>query len=185
MTVTTAGTPVDGPRLPFILGMDTRHAMYASGSGTAEVEFSYQVVSGDVDADGVAVAANALKLNGGAIKDLDDFDAALTHAALAAQSGHTVDGVRPALSGAAVNGARLTLAYNEALKAAPPATSVFTVKGVGADQKPRGVFITGETVTLILGQGAVHGDTVTVTYAAPETNPIQDADGNAAGRPHR
>ena len=180
VTVTTSGTPVEGPRIPFALGMDTKHAVYASGSGTAELEFSYEVVAGDADADGVAVVADALELNGGAIKDLDGFDASLTHAALAAQPGHTVDGVRPTLSGAAVNGVRLTLAYNEALYAAPPATSAFTVKGIGADQKPRGVFIVDRTVTLILGRPARDGDTVTVTYTAPVANPIADANGSEA-----
>ena len=45
--------------------------------------FTYTVLSGDSDSDGVAVGANALSLNGGAIKDAAGNDAVLTHDAVA------------------------------------------------------------------------------------------------------
>ena len=41
--------------------------------------FGYTVLSGDSDSDGVAVGANAVSLNGGAIKDAAGNDAVLTH----------------------------------------------------------------------------------------------------------
>ena len=69
MTVTTAGDPVAGPRIPFTLGTETRHAVYASGNGTRALAFHYTVAEGDADADGIEVAANALALNGGTIVD--------------------------------------------------------------------------------------------------------------------
>ena len=42
-------------------------ATYASGTGTNSLVFEYRVRGGDVDNDGISIAADALKLNGGAI----------------------------------------------------------------------------------------------------------------------
>ena len=99
VTVTTAGDPVvTGPRLPFTIGSTEKHAVYASGSGSAELLFSYQVVENDNDGDGVTVAANDLELNGGTIVDAVDKVATLTHAAVAASADHKVDGIRPRIN---------------------------------------------------------------------------------------
>ena len=130
--VTVTGTP----QLPFSLGGVTRQAAYASGSDSTALVFSYTVAAGDNDADGVSWAADALSLNGGTIKFMtgvvaNRVDAALTHAAKTAQSGHKVD-TPPVLSTPTVNGTALVLTYNEALDTgSEPASSAFTVK-VGA-----------------------------------------------------
>ena len=86
--VTVTGTP----QLPFSLGGVTKQAAYASGSDSAELVFSYTVAAGDNDADGISWAADALSLNGGAIKFMTSVvanrvDAALTHAAKTARVG--------------------------------------------------------------------------------------------------
>ena len=47
------------------------------------LNFEYTVLSDDSDSDGVAVGANAVSLNGGAIKDAAGNDAVLTHDAVA------------------------------------------------------------------------------------------------------
>lgn len=44
--------------------------------------FEYTVSDGDQDVNGVAIGANAISLNGGAIKDAAGNDAVLTHAAV-------------------------------------------------------------------------------------------------------
>ena len=130
--VTVTGTP----QFAFSLGGVTKQAAYASGSDSAALVFSYTVAAGDNDADGVSWAADALALNGGTIKFMtgvvaNRVDAALTHAAKTAQSGHKVD-TPPVLSTRTVNGAALVLTYNEALDTgSEPAGSAFTVK-VGA-----------------------------------------------------
>ena len=54
--------------------------------------FSYTVTGDDIDTDGIAIGADKLTLNGGTIKDGADNDADLTHAAVAADSGHKVEG---------------------------------------------------------------------------------------------
>ena len=118
VTVTTAGDPVEGPRIAFTLGTETKHAAYDSGSGTPSLVFRYTVAEGDAAADGIAVAADALALNGGAIADSEGTAAALAHAALAAQSGHKVETVRPTVESASVNGTALTVTFDETLGAA-------------------------------------------------------------------
>ena len=182
--VTVTGTP----QLPFSLGGVTQQAAYASGSDSAELVFSYTVAAGDNDADGVSWRADALSLNGGTIKFMTSIvanrvDAALTHAAGDAQSGHKVD-TAPVLSTPTVNGAALVLTYNEALDTgSEPASSAFTVKvgGTAVSLATSGaVAVAGSTVTLTLAAAVAAADTVTVSYAVPTSNPLQDAGGTDA-----
>ncbi len=85
--VTVGGTP----RLALHVGSVERWADYASGSNTKTLKFSYAVVAGDDDGDGVSVGENKLALNGGTIRDSEENDADLNHPALADQTGHKVD----------------------------------------------------------------------------------------------
>ena len=182
--VTVTGTP----QLPFSLGGVTRQAAYASGSDSAALVFSYTVAAGDNDTDGVSWRADALSLNGGAIKFMTSIvanrvDAALTHAAKTARSGHKVD-TPPVLSTPTVNGAALVLTYNEALDtSSEPAGSAFTVKvgGTAVSLATSGaVAVSGSTVTLTLAAAVAAAATVTVSYAVPTSNPLQDAGGTDA-----
>ena len=100
----TFGKPVavtGTPQLALSVGTATRQAAYARGTGTTQLVFEYTVVEADRDPDGIAVAANALTLNNGAIADADAGGAAadLGHGALTAQSGHKVDGSLAGLTG--------------------------------------------------------------------------------------
>ena len=72
-TVTVTGTP----KLALTIGGQTRQAAAVAGTGNAYVRFSYPVVAADADADGLGVAAGALTLNGGTIRDADGQDAVL------------------------------------------------------------------------------------------------------------
>ena len=63
-----------------------------SGDDAKALVCSYTVAEGDADSDGIAVEAGKLA---GTIKDASNNDATLTYTAIAAQSGHKVDGVRP------------------------------------------------------------------------------------------
>ena len=95
-----------------------------------------------------------------------------------------VDEVAPTLSTATVNGAALTLTYGETLDTGSrPAASAFTVTVAGSTRSLTNtdpVAIAGSTVTLTLSSAVDADDTVTVSYAVPATNPIQDAAGNQA-----
>ena len=85
--VTVGGTP----QLGLQVGSAERQADYASGSTTKTLKFTYTVVAGEVDENGVSIGENKLALNGGTIRDGDGDNANLSHPALADQGGHKVD----------------------------------------------------------------------------------------------
>ena len=84
------------PQLNVRVGSTTRTATYASTDGST-VLFEYTVADGESDHDGISVAANSLRQNGGTITGASGAAADLTHVALPAQSRHKVDGVAPRL----------------------------------------------------------------------------------------
>jgi hypothetical protein len=63
------------PRIAVDVGgiTPTRYATYTSGSGTSTLIFTYTMVAGDVDLDGVTLTPS-IDLNGGTIKDLAGND---------------------------------------------------------------------------------------------------------------
>ena len=85
---TSGGTPALG----LAVGTETRQATYVRGTGSNRLVFEYTVQSGDTGSDGIAIAANGLAPGGGAIASVYGVRAILDHAALAAQTGHKVDG---------------------------------------------------------------------------------------------
>ena len=176
-TVEVTGTP----RLQLELGGGVRTAAYRVGTGTAALVFAYEVAAGDEDTDGVSIEAGRIALNGGAIKDEADNPAELDHEAMPTQAGHRVDGVRPVLLSEAVNGAELTLTYDEALDGGSrPVSGDFTVSGGDRARAVTGVRVNGSAVELTLDVGAEHGEAgIQVSYT-PGANPIQDVPGNDA-----
>ena len=90
------------------------------------------------------------------------------------------DTTAPTLSTATVDGTSLVLTYNEALDtSSEPATSAYSVSVAGGTGvAPSSVDVSGMTVTLTLGTAVTAGQTVTVTYTVPPSNPVQDAAGN-------
>ena len=84
----------------------------------------------------------------------------------------------PVLQSAEINAAELTLEFGNTLDASSrPAASSFVVKVRGAAvslSSSNPVSISGSTVTLRLRSPVTAGDTVTVSYTEPATNPIKD-----------
>ena len=93
LTFSEAVTVTGIPQLTLDVGGRTRTAEYSEGTTTTQLLFTYTVSSGDEDADGIAVVANSLALNGGAIQ-AGSVNAALTHAGLQSDD-HKVDGIAP------------------------------------------------------------------------------------------
>ena len=81
-TVTVTGTP----QLALLVGSTTRAASYVAGSGTNSLTFTYVIVAGDTDSNGISVAANALSLNGGTIVDTATNAASLVTAIVVADN---------------------------------------------------------------------------------------------------
>ena len=96
LTFSEAVTVTGIPQLTLDVGGQSRTAEYSEGSTTTQLLFTYTVPSGDEDTDGIAVVANSLALNGGAIR-AGATNATLTHAALQAND-HKVDGIAPTVT---------------------------------------------------------------------------------------
>ena len=69
----TASTADGTPRLGIDIGGQPRNIPYdRAGSSTGQLIFGYTVFAGDMDANGIAVKADGLALNGGIIQSTDD-----------------------------------------------------------------------------------------------------------------
>ena len=112
----SAGVTVTGvPRLELDVGGSAKAAEYKSTHGN-NLKFSYTVAENDEDTDGVSIRANKLTLNGGTILGAASQDADLSHATLAPQSKHKVDGIRPSFRSISFSGSNthtLNGYYNE------------------------------------------------------------------------
>ena len=174
------------PKFAFRLGAATRQAAYASGSESAALVFARTVQAGEVDRNGISWNALALALDGGTITQTGATTAAiLTHAEQAPLEGHRVDAAPPMQVSASVHGMSLVLVYDEPLDpASMPATGAYTVTAtVGAtttNPAVSEVSIYGIWVTLTLDAAPAAGATVTLAYAPPASNPVQDEAGNDA-----
>ncbi len=199
----TVNTDGGFPQISLIVGESTRQAVWESGNGTNRLFFSYTVVPGDRDDDGVTIGANVLNLNGGTIQGADGDDALLLHPAVARnRAADVVDTVAPVLVGASViNGKRMVLTYNEPLgrgirgfdvrvdpdddeslplSAAIPAPGDYVI-GVTTGTPPTvsNVAVNGAEVTLTLTAAITGAPTVTVSYTRG-TNQLRDLAGNQA-----
>ena len=179
---TTGGAP----SLPVLLsGTATRQALYQRGSGTRQLVFGYTLADVDGTHSSLLVAPDSLALNGGTIQDVSSMlDAAIEHQGAGAfYVQQVVDDMAPDLQSAAVDGAALTLTYNEELDTgAAPSASAFAVTVGDATWSLDSVSVSGTTVTLTLATVVESGDTVTVAYTVPtgeSANKLQDATGNA------
>ena len=76
------------PQLTLKVGMGYKNALYTSGTGTRYLFFSYTVVAGDEDTNGLSIDANQLA---GTITDAAGNPADLTNTVLLTQTGHKVD----------------------------------------------------------------------------------------------
>ena len=94
-----------------------------------------------------------------------------------AVTNNTPDTTAPAFSSAAVNGTALTVTFNQNLDTGSlPAGSAFTVSG--GRNGTGTVSVSGSTASVTLDSAVPHGETVTVSYSKPSSNPLQDAAGN-------
>ena len=105
--VSATGTP----QLTIDVGGRQRTAGYSgAGTSTGQLLFTYTVAEEDEDTDGIAVVANSLALNGGAIRSTQSsLNASLSHPALQADS-HLVDGIAPTVRLDGVDTARVSAA---------------------------------------------------------------------------
>ena len=151
--------------------------------------FSRTVAEGDEDPDGISIPANSLALLGATITAVSGGLAAnLDYEAVDADAGHKVDGVRPTLESAEGFAGSVELKYSEPLQAFDlVGAGGVTVKINGTDATILFVSVTEAsndyfTVGFHPDVSEIrYGDTVTVSYTPPASNPVRDLAGNTAG----
>ena len=169
------------PSLRLRVGTRDRTATFRGGTDRTLL-FSYRVVEGDSDPDGIGIRANGVARGNGRIRDGAGFDAVLDHEVLRDDADHRVDGIRPEFREAAVTGDQLRLIYDEALdESSEPPPDAFTVSGGASTHAVAETAVNWRTVTLTLDPPVAVGETgITVSYAVPSGNPIRDLAGNEA-----
>ena len=169
------------PRLTINVGERDRLASYAGGS-RAWLKFSYAVMEGDADYDGVSIEFNSLSLEGGTIRDASGNDAMLNHEPLESDPDHKVDTLPPVFRVAMVAGRELTLDFDEALdESSAPLAAAFTVMGGDTARTVTETDVDRRRVTLTVDPVVARYETgFTVSYAVPSLNPIRDLAGNVA-----
>ena len=184
----TVDETIGSPSLALTIGDRERQAIYSNGSNTRDLVFRYRVVDGDADVDGVAVPADGLALNDGAMRDTANNPAGLKTPAVPDQPGQRVDGERPSLVASravSVAGNEVSLAFDETLdENSTPAIDAFSVVGQEAAYSVTSVSVQGDSVWLALSPAVPAAEIfVSVTYMEPvyaSAESLRDAVGNAA-----
>jgi gliding motility-associated-like protein len=106
--------------LPLTIGTSTVQAAYMSGSGSRILQFSYSILNGQMDMDGIALG-NALLLNGSTVRDGAGNNAILTLKNVASTSGVLVNTAHPTVTVSTTSPLRvnapftISVAFNEAV----------------------------------------------------------------------
>jgi hypothetical protein len=193
--VTVTGTP----QLTLETGTIDRTINYTSGSGSAELMFSYTVQSGDVSADLDYAGTSALSLNSGTIRDGGANDAVLTLASpgaansLAAAKAIVIDGVAPTVSSVTSSTADGTYKLGDIVSVQVNFSEAVTVTGTpqlaletgATDQVVSYVSGSGTSAltfnyTVQSGDASVDLDYVSTSSLALNGGTVRDAAGNNA-----
>ncbi|MCD2514266.1 cadherin domain-containing protein, partial [Comamonas endophytica] len=189
------------PRIALTIGAATVYASYVSGSGTSHLLFQYTIEAGQTDVNGIAIAENALALDGGALRDAAGNEAALLNRAVADNPGYLVDTTAPQVSNVNLRGSndgqnrplsagdivRVTVTLSEAVQITDEprialtigTTQVFASFAGYAAGSNRGLVF---EYTILQGQNDADG----IAIGALDFNDgaISDLAGNAAGLTH-
>ena len=209
--VTVAGTPT----LALQVGDHSRDAAYVSGDGTSALVFSYTVVAGDYDEDGVSILPGSLSLPSGAgiTEHGSTTDALLAHPDLSDQVTHKVNagpwilagraGIRftsmPAAAGSPYGlgeTMEITATFSapvfvDTTAGIPTIEMTFGTNSAGYEARAAGYVLGSGSTDLVFAYVVRSGDTdsdgVTVDRDRLELDAatIQDADGLDAQLAHR
>ena len=92
----TADANGNKPQLKLNIGGATVFADYSAGSGSTALSFTYKILAGQTDTDGISIDANALATNGGSIQDGAGNHAIPTSTSAAANANYLVSTGTPA-----------------------------------------------------------------------------------------
>ena len=173
-----------GPQITLLFGTAEKAAACAAATNSTTMECSYEVAANDTAPDGVGIKANSLvRALGGTIYATGSTTnaATLTHLALALQSGHLVDGIRPTLVTTGNNsprtsgdGTKVILTFSENVFVVD--RSVITIQANSVTLTTSGDSISGRKVELTLTT-ALTDSTASLTVALA-AQAVVDAAGN-------
>ena len=151
VTLSEAVSLTGTPQLELDVGAAPRTADCALAADTTKLECTYTIVADDEDTDGIAIEANKLSLNGASLSKTsgDPGGVVLTHTAVAADSDHKVDGVKPTLSSANASGdlTKVVLTFSEAIGTVD--NTKITVKKGGTTENTTGAAIDSTNSTKV------------------------------------
>ena len=182
------------PSVPILVGDVTRTATLQSPSSTSGGDtwvFSYKVVAGDNDADGVSIAANALK---GDLEDAAGNGADIAHSAVSASTSHKVDTQGPSVTAVEVTGSgddnlflegdtiTATVTFDEEVDVARTGSNAVRVQFNIGTSPETATYAGGDgTETLTFTYDVVAGDTGQISLPADALEgQVEDAAGNEA-----
>ena len=150
------------PQLTLLFGTAEKTASCAAATNTTTVVCSYEVAQNDNAPDGVGIKANSLALNGGTIRIAGSttVNADRSHAAVAVNSQHKVDGIRPTLITTgpdapriSADGTQVFLRFSEQLSSADHISYTVHITTAGTD-------VSGSVTSATINAG----DRVTITH---------------------
>lgn len=155
VTMDEATNVTGTPQLALNIGGSTVLADYASGTGTTELVFSYTILAGQTDIDGISVDTDSLSLNGGTLRDAALNNATLTHAAVGDNASYLVDTGAPTAS---VNTATLNGSGNAVVQSSEIGTAYLVNENVAVSSLAD---ITGAADNQFNQVGIAQADTAT------------------------
>ena len=196
MVDTASGTPDVGQSIWTRPRWGRKEAVYAGGSGTAELVFAHEVVEPNYSTQGIAVLADSLALGGGSIRSVSSgADAVVGHAGLDHDAGHKVDWRRspgdttpPQLLYGEIDGAQMMLVFSELLDPDSVGGDFEVSRWTGSAwtsfSATGGAEVYENTVTVELGEGnppATAGEQYRARYlwdSAADADALRDLAGN-------
>ena len=177
VTVTTGGGT---PELELDIGGKTIPALYTSALSQTELIFSYSVAEGDEDTNGVSIAVDALRANGGIIAGTSGKNADLTHNDVAAAANQKVDGIRPRATEAesASDGSYVRTPFNGQISTTT--TTGYQVQSLTGPRQSRyrisgATIFNNRTVRAAMSPSIAYGETLELHISA---NTVTDSAGN-------
>ena len=171
------------PQLELDFDGTPKAAACTADTGTEATLCSYTVVMGDSAPNGIAIAANKLTLNGGTIRATGSTtaNADLDHVAVAIDTGHKVDGIRPTLvtTGSeapttSTDGTTVILTFSEDIRSVNRAS--ITIQANGVTLSTTAASRAGTKAELTLATALTAAATNLTVSLAP--NSVFDAAGN-------
>ncbi|MDP2902113.1 MAG: DUF4347 domain-containing protein [Methylovulum sp.] len=154
------------PQLALNIGGSPVQASYASGGGSSTLVFTYTILAGQTDINGISIAANSLTLNGGTLKDAAGNPAMLTHALVADNAGYMVDTTVPVASTP-----DLDTASDKGASSTDNITNVATPTLTGTAEAGSTVKIYDTNGTTVVGTGTANvGGNYSIVTSSPLTS---------------